>query len=217
MRCSTSTPSTSTTAPPSTTRSRSPTPRNPSQSLSALLDPLDGTLLSNDLRHTTALTFDGTTPLARNLDLADGIHSKVKQLGTHLEWDLGDGLTLNNRMRFVDADVDYTALFSGAAPYDAGAYLTTQLGRARSGFGARVARVRLRHHPHWRRLRSGHGRRPGAGERPVERAHPSAHAVRRPAPEQGVRRHGAGPAHAHRPASTCSTSNTPRTGCRTPC
>ncbi|WP_295860458.1 TonB-dependent receptor [uncultured Xanthomonas sp.] len=116
-------------------------PRNPSQSLSALIDPLDGTLLSNDLRHTTALSFDGNGTLARNLDLADGIHSKVKQLGTHLEWDLGDGLTLNNRMRFVDAEVDYTALFSGAAPYDAGTYLNTQLGRARSGFGTRVARV----------------------------------------------------------------------------
>ena len=116
-------------------------PRNPSQSLSALLDPLDGTLLSNDLRRTTVPTFDGNRRISRNLDLADGIHNKVKQLGTHLEWNLDDGLTLNNRMRFVDAEVDYTALFSGAAPADAAAYLSTQLGRARTGFGNRVARV----------------------------------------------------------------------------
>ncbi|KAB7766327.1 TonB-dependent receptor [Xanthomonas maliensis] len=116
-------------------------PRNPAQSLDALIDPLDGTLLSEDLRHSSIPTFDGNRSLRRSLDLADGIHAKVKQLGTHLDWTLGDGLTLNNRMRVVDAEVDYTALFSGAAPYDANAYLTTQLGRARSGFGTGVARV----------------------------------------------------------------------------
>jgi iron complex outermembrane recepter protein len=116
-------------------------PRDPTQSLASLIDPLDGTLLSNDLRHTTALTFDGNGTQARNLDLADGIHSKVKQLGTHLQWDLDDGLTLDNRMRFVDAEVDYTALFSGSAPADATSYLATQLARAKAGFGSKVASV----------------------------------------------------------------------------
>ncbi|MBO9790169.1 TonB-dependent receptor domain-containing protein [Xanthomonas phaseoli] len=116
-------------------------PRVPDRSLSALIDPLDGTLLSSDLRHTTVPTFFGNQLQQRSLDLADGIHTNVKQFGTHLEWGLGHGVTLDNRMRYVSAQVDYTSLFSGAAPSDAAGYLGTQLGRARTGFGANVART----------------------------------------------------------------------------
>ncbi|RBC21730.1 hypothetical protein BRN28_23785, partial [Xanthomonas oryzae pv. oryzae] len=97
-------------------------PRAPNRSLADLIDPLDGTLLSDVLRHTSIPTYVGDRPERRTLDLADGIHNDVKQLGTHLEWELGNGITLGNRMRFVDAQVDYTALFSDSAPADAASY-----------------------------------------------------------------------------------------------
>lgn len=115
-------------------------PRAPNRSLADLIDPLDGTLLSDVLRHTSIPTYVGDRPERRTLDLADGIHNDVKQLGTHLEWELGNGITLGNRMRFVDAQVDYTALFSDSAPADAASYLPRSP-RARSGFGARGART----------------------------------------------------------------------------
>jgi outer membrane receptor protein involved in Fe transport len=116
-------------------------PRSPATSLADALDPLTGTLLSNDLRHVAPLTFFGNQATRKSLDLGDGIHNKVHQLGTHLEWNLDNGITLENRLRYVDADVSYSTLFSGAAPYDANAYLRTQLARASKGFGGSVANV----------------------------------------------------------------------------
>ena len=116
-------------------------PRDPSRSLEAFIDPLEGTLQSADLRRSTVRSFIGDRAISREFDMADGIHNDVKQLGAKLEWNFGDGITLDNRFRYLDAKVDYTALFSGAAPFDSAAYLNTQLGRARAGFGAGVDRV----------------------------------------------------------------------------
>ncbi|ALS96717.1 hypothetical protein ADT26_06400 [Xanthomonas oryzae] len=151
-------------------------PRAPNRSLADLIDPLDGTLLSDDLCHTSIPTYVGDRPERRTLDLADGIHNDVKQLGTHLEWERGNGITLDNRMCFVDAQVDYTALFSCSAPADAASYLATQSARAqrfrRPRRPHRICRQRRRQPvpPCWQRWA-------GAGKRLVECTHTPAHAV----------------------------------------
>jgi len=109
-------------------------PRDPSRSLAQWIDPLKGTLMSEDLRYTTVRGVIGTTPFTRRLDLADGIHNDVKQFGSKLAWEPGNGLSLENHLRYIDAKVSYTALFSGDAPFAADDYLQTQLGRAQGGF-----------------------------------------------------------------------------------
>ena len=116
-------------------------PTNPSTSLSGLIDPLDGTLLSNALRRTTQRTFFGGQAINRSEDLADGIHTKVFETGAFLTWDAGAGLTITNKTRYTDARVGYNAVFSGAAPAIIDMYLATQLARAKTGFGAGVASV----------------------------------------------------------------------------
>lgn len=116
-------------------------PASPSTSLSGLIDPRDGTLLSNAFRKTTQRTFFGSQAITKSEDLADGIHSKVFETGAFLTWDAGSGLTVTSKLCYTDARVGYNAVFSGAAPAVASSYLATQLARARTGFGASVARV----------------------------------------------------------------------------
>jgi len=116
-------------------------PTDPARTLAPWIDPLKGTLASNDLRYHTAQSFIGNQNISRNIDLADGIDTKVRQLGAKLHWDAGNGLTVDNHLRWVDAEVAYSALFSGAAPVAADVYLGRQLTRAQAGFGAGVERV----------------------------------------------------------------------------
>ncbi|MCW1988032.1 UNVERIFIED_ORG: outer membrane receptor protein involved in Fe transport [Sphingomonas sp. R1F5B] len=116
-------------------------PASPSTSLSGLIDPLDGTLLSNAFRKTTQRTFFGSQAIDKSEDLADGIHTKVFETGAFLTWDAGPGLTITNKTRYTDARVGYDAVFSGSAPAVASSYLATQLARAKTGFGASVASV----------------------------------------------------------------------------
>jgi outer membrane receptor protein involved in Fe transport len=116
-------------------------PASPSTSLSGLIDPLDGTLLSNAFRRTTQKTFFGNQAITHDEDLADGIHSKVFETGAFLTWDAGPGLTVTNKARYTHARVSYDAVFSGSAPAVGSTYLATQLARARTGFGASVASV----------------------------------------------------------------------------
>ena len=125
-------------------------PRNPSTSLSGLIDPLDGTLLSGTFRKTVQRSFFGNQSTTRNADLADGIHSRVFETGAFLIWDAGDGLTITNKTRFTDARVGYDrrapgvgggGFFSGAAPVAGTSYLASALTRAQAGFGATVTRV----------------------------------------------------------------------------
>lgn len=116
-------------------------PRNPSTSLSGLIDPLHGTLLSNAFRNTVQRSFFGSSATTRDADLADGIHTRVFETGAFLNWDAGDGLTVTNKTRFTDARVGYDAVFSGSAPAAGSSYLASALTRAQSGFGATVTRV----------------------------------------------------------------------------
>lgn len=116
-------------------------PRNPSTSLSGLIDPLHGTLLSNAFRNTVQRSFFGSSATTRDADPADGIHTRVFETGAFLNWDAGDGLTVTNKTRFTDARVGYDAVFSGSAPAAGSSYLASALTRAQSGFGATVTRV----------------------------------------------------------------------------
>jgi len=119
-------------------------PRDPSRSLAGLIDPLNGTLLSNAFRNTSQRSFEGSRVTARERDLADGIHNRVTEGGVQLRWDASDGTVITNKTRWTDARVSYDAVFSGAAPAAGSAYLTNALTRARTGFGAGVASVAFR-------------------------------------------------------------------------
>lgn len=116
-------------------------PRNPSVSLSNLIDPLTGTMISNDFRYTTQKTFYGNDVVSKNEDLADGIHNRVIEGGASFRYDAGNGFVITDKVRYTDARVGYNAVFSGASPSDASAYLAADLARAQAGFGATVASV----------------------------------------------------------------------------
>ncbi|MFE8646494.1 TonB-dependent receptor [Sphingomonas sp. NCPPB 2930] len=116
-------------------------PRDPSRSLAGLIDPGTGTLGSNDFRRVDLRSFQGTSPTRISRDLADGIHTDLKQINTTFEHGLANGWRLTNRLGALDARVGYDAIFSGDAPQDAGTYLAGKLPAARTGFGPSVSRL----------------------------------------------------------------------------
>ena len=114
-------------------------PRDPTRSLSHLIDPHDGTLTSRDFQHAQIRTLNGTPGGATvNEDLSEGIHSKVSVIGASFEHRFGNDWTLEDKARYTDGKVKFNALFSTTAPQDAAAFLTSQLGRAQTGFGPGV-------------------------------------------------------------------------------
>jgi iron complex outermembrane receptor protein len=114
-------------------------PRNPTASLSNLIDPHYGTLTSNDFQHAQLRTLNGTPGgTIVNEDLSEGIHSKVTMIGASLDRKLGNGWTLSDKVRYTDGSVKFNALFSTTAPQDANTFLAGQLSRAQAGFGAGV-------------------------------------------------------------------------------
>lgn len=117
-------------------------PRNPTRSLSHLLDPLDGTLTSNDFRHLRIRTLDGRGGSATvNEDLSEGIHPRVNVIGASIERRLAGGWTLQDKLRYTDGSVKFNALFSLTPPQDEADFRAAQLGRARAGFGPGVDRL----------------------------------------------------------------------------
>jgi len=117
-------------------------PRNPARSLSHLLDPLTGTLTSNDIRNVRIRTLDGTPGGASvNEDLSDGIHPRVSVIGASIEQRFGAGWTLADKVRHTEGSVKFNALFSVTAPQDAAAFQAAQLSRAQAGFGPAVTRL----------------------------------------------------------------------------
>lgn len=116
-------------------------PRNPSASLSSLIDPQDGTVLSNDFRFTAQRSFFGSEATVSEADLADGIHTEAFSTGAYLTWEGDNGVTITNKTRLLDADVGYNAIFSAGLPQDASRYLAGALSRAQNsttGFGPSV-------------------------------------------------------------------------------
>ncbi len=117
-------------------------PRNPSLSLSHLIDPREGTLASSDFRHARLRTLNGT-PGGTTVeeDLSEGIHSDITMIGASIDRKFGDGWTVSDKVRYTDGSVKFNALFSTTPPSDATAFLGSQLGRARAGFGSGVSRL----------------------------------------------------------------------------
>ncbi len=54
---------------------------------------------------------DGTNTI-NNYDLGDGIRSKVKSVGAEADFDLGSGVTLNNKVRYQDISGNFNGLFT---------------------------------------------------------------------------------------------------------
>ncbi|MDY7526251.1 TonB-dependent receptor domain-containing protein [Sphingomonas sp. 10B4] len=109
-------------------------------SLSQYLDPNYGTLASNDFRNVTLRSFYGTDARKRNVDLADGIHTDMARFNINAAFDFGDW-HVSDKFGFADGTIDFNAIFSGASPTSAAAYLNSKLAQARAGFGANVARL----------------------------------------------------------------------------
>lgn len=117
-------------------------PRNPSVSLSSLLDPLEGTLTSSDFRYAGIRTLDGTPGgTVVNEDLADGIRPQINTVGADFDWQLAGDWHVSDKVRYVDGTVKFNALFSLTPPRDADEFLAAQLTRAQAGFGAQVSRL----------------------------------------------------------------------------
>jgi iron complex outermembrane recepter protein len=114
-------------------------PRNPSVSLSNLLNPLYGTLTSSDFRRVSIRTLDATPHgTTVNEDLADGVHPRINTVGASLEWQGPADWRVSDKMRYVEGTVKFNALFSLFPPQGADDFLASELERARAGFGPQV-------------------------------------------------------------------------------
>lgn len=112
-------------------------PEDPSQSLSDLINPNTGTLLSNDLRVVQMRMLNGTASgTTRDVDVAEGMHPQVLTLGLIGNFELGDGWFVNNHLRYIQGETTFNALFSLTAPNNAENFLASQLPRAQAGFDA---------------------------------------------------------------------------------
>ncbi|MDL2354489.1 MAG: TonB-dependent receptor [Pseudomonadota bacterium] len=117
-------------------------PRNPSVSLSHLIDPRRGTLASSDFRYARLRTLNGTPGgTTVDEDLAEGIRPNITMIGASVERKFGDGWTFSNKTRYTDGSVKFNSLFSLTPPQDAAAFLAAQLSRATVGFGPGVSRL----------------------------------------------------------------------------
>ncbi len=54
---------------------------------------------------------DGTNTV-NNYDLADGIRAQVKSIGAELDFDLGNGISLNNKVRYQDISGNFNGAFT---------------------------------------------------------------------------------------------------------
>lgn len=117
-------------------------PRNPSVSLSHLIDPRDGTLTSSDFQHARLRTLNGTPGgTTVDEDLSEGIHSKITMIGGSVDRKFGDGWIASNKVRYTDGTVKFNSLFSLTPPQDSNAFLAGQFSRAQAGFGSGVNRL----------------------------------------------------------------------------
>lgn len=112
-------------------------------SLSGLLDPTSGTLDTNAFRHVTLRTRDGSgMPITVERDLREGIHPDLVTATLGGKYDFGAGLQLSNTYRHSEGTLDFQAIFNGASPSDAAAFLAGQLAAARNAFGSNVSSLR---------------------------------------------------------------------------
>lgn len=115
-------------------------PRNPSMSLSNLIDPLSGTLTSNDFRHVNMRTLNGT-PNGTTVteDLGDGVYPRINTFGANFDWQIPGDWRLSNKARYAYGTVKFNALFSLTPPQSASDLLASELPLAQAGLGSQVS------------------------------------------------------------------------------
>ncbi|GFE85496.1 TonB-dependent receptor domain-containing protein [Steroidobacter agaridevorans] len=111
-------------------------------SLAGLIDPLEGTMMSNANRYYTVRTFTGNQVQTIDRDIADGRHAEAFMTGIDFNMEVGDGWNVSNKIRYLDASVDLDALFSTTQAFDYQTYSQGKLAAARTAFGANVAGLR---------------------------------------------------------------------------
>lgn len=108
-------------------------------SLSGLIDPLRGTMLSNENRTYVLPTFTGDQVQTLNRDLSDGRHAKTFMAGFEFSKDLGNGWSVSNKFRYLDATINLDTLFSTTGLNDYQTYAANKLAAAQAAFGPNVA------------------------------------------------------------------------------
>ncbi|HEY0680788.1 MAG TPA: TonB-dependent receptor [Steroidobacter sp.] len=108
-------------------------------SLADLIDPLEGTMMSNANRHYIVKTFTGDQTDSIQRDIADGRHATVFMTGLDFTRDFGNGWNVSNKLRYLNANVDLDALFSTTQAFDYQSYAQSKLAAARAAFGPNVA------------------------------------------------------------------------------
>ncbi|MCK8456237.1 TonB-dependent receptor [Sphingomonas faeni] len=116
-------------------------PRDPSKSLNQYIDFFSGTMNSPALRNAN-IRFreaDGTT---RNVDadLGNGRHTQFGNVGVQYDADY-DGWKVAAKGGVSVGKLHFNALYSTTNPSDANAYAASNLGAARTAFGAGVTRL----------------------------------------------------------------------------
>lgn len=111
-------------------------------SLSDLIDPLRGTMLSNENRRYVLPTFTGDQTQNFDRDLADGRHATSIMAGFEFNKTFGDGWSVSNKFRYLDATINLDTLFSTTGLSDYRTYASGKLAAARRAFGADVAELR---------------------------------------------------------------------------
>ena len=89
-------------------------------------DPNYGTMTSNDMAR-----FKIPTPPfgdVQEYNLKDGMHPQIFQFGGEVDLDLGGGWSISDRFRYMNADVQFNAIFSLSNPFDATLYAERFLG-----------------------------------------------------------------------------------------
>jgi iron complex outermembrane recepter protein len=115
-------------------------PRNPSVSLSNLINPHSGTLTSSDFRHVSMRTLNGTANgTVVNEDLGDGVHPRINTFGASLDWRIPGDWRLSNNLRYAYGTLKFNALFSLTPPESASGFLASELSRAQAAFGPQVS------------------------------------------------------------------------------
>lgn len=108
----------------------------------ANFDILEDTLTTNDARLVNILTPNGV----QQEDLTEGIHPEVGQFGFAVDLNLGDGWSLRDKLRYVDGEQTFNAIFSLNSPTTASARLDAAIAELQAANpGANVSNVGYRY------------------------------------------------------------------------
>jgi outer membrane receptor protein involved in Fe transport len=98
------------------------------------VDPNYGTMSTNDVMLARVpLPFGGE----KDLDLTDGAHTMVNSITGEIYYELGDGWSIKNLVRFSDIDINYNSIFSLDNPLSAIAYAEAAMGPVEGAAGYR--------------------------------------------------------------------------------